>query len=106
MYNMIILCFTYIFIAAVMCVFGYLRARRMTSTVEIEARGCENDIEYVLRCLMRIHPYSEIDVYYEPSCDRTLEILQKMSADYPRIVICSNDDFNSFSPTPVSEVRL
>ncbi len=104
MYNMIILCFTYIFIAAVMCVFGYFRARRMTNSVEIEARDCENELEYVLRCLMLKYPYREIDVFYEPSCDGTLEILQKMSADYPRIVICSNDDFSSFSPTPVSEV--
>ena len=101
---MIILCFTYILIAAAMCVFGYFRARRMTNPIEIEARDCENDIEYVLRSLLRRYPYSEIDVFYEPSCDGTLEILQKMSADYPRIVICSNDDFSSFSPTPVSKV--
>lgn len=104
---MIAFCFTYIFLAAVMCVFGYFRAVRMEDLpIEIEARDCENDLEYALRALMRKYPRSEINVYYEPSCDGTLEILQKMSADYPRIVICSNDDFSSFSPTPVSKVRL
>ena len=106
--NTLFWCFTYIFLSFALCFLRYIytRSRTVPECVSIEARDCENEIEYILRRLLKKYPYSEIDVLYEPSCDCTLEILQKMSADFPRVVICENDDFTAFSPVPFSKVPL
>jgi cellulose synthase/poly-beta-1,6-N-acetylglucosamine synthase-like glycosyltransferase len=70
--------------------FRFFRRDNIKKYIILEAKNQENNIEAVLRSLMRENPATEIIVIDQGSLDDTMAIVQTLSEDYPYISISEN----------------